>query len=117
MPTRVLIVDDHDDFRESASALLAAEGFVVVGGAADGAAALAAVEHLRPDLVLLDVQLPDLDGIEVAELMAKVSDPPRVVLISSRDPTAYGPRLQAAPALGFLAKGELSGAALAALVA
>jgi DNA-binding NarL/FixJ family response regulator len=117
MRTTVLIVDDHDDFRRSASALLEAEGFSVVGGAADGESALAAVERLRPDLVLLDVQLPDLDGIAVAERLAAASDPPRVVLISSRDPAAYGPRLQAAPALGFLAKRELSGASLAALVA
>ena len=117
MRTTVLIVDDHDDFRESARALLEAEGFAVVGGAADGLAAFAAVERLRPDVVLLDVQLPDLDGIAVAERLAAASDPPRVVLISSRDPAAYGPRLQAAPALGFLAKRELSGAALAALVA
>jgi DNA-binding NarL/FixJ family response regulator len=117
MRATVLIVDDHDDFRRSASALLEAEGFSVVGGAADGAAALAAVERLRPDVVLLDVQLPDLDGIAVAERLAEASDPPQVVLISSRDPAAYGPRLHAAPALGFLAKRELSGASLAALVA
>jgi DNA-binding NarL/FixJ family response regulator len=117
MHTTVLIVDDHDDFRESASALLEAEGFSVVGGAADGATALTAVDRLRPDVVLLDVQLPDLDGIAVAERLAEASDPPRVVLISSRDPAAYGPRLQAAPALGFLGKREFSGAALAALVA
>jgi DNA-binding NarL/FixJ family response regulator len=114
--TTVLIVDDHDGFRESARALLEAEGFAVVGGAADGAAALAAVERLRPEVVLLDVQLPDVDGFAVAEQLAAVPGPPRVVLISSRDAAAYGPRLAAAPACGFLAKRELSGASLAALV-
>jgi DNA-binding NarL/FixJ family response regulator len=112
----VLIVDDHDGFRESARALLEAEGFAVVGDAADGAAALAAALRLRPDVVLLDVQLPDVDGFAVAERLAALSEPPRVVLISSRDATAYGPRLDAAPACGFLAKRELSGASLAALV-
>lgn len=112
----MLIVDDHDDFRRSASALLEAEGFAVVGGAADGVAALAAVERLRPEVVLLDIQLPDLDGFTVAERLAAAPDPPRVVLISSREAAAYGPRLRAAPARGFLAKRELSGAALAALV-
>jgi DNA-binding NarL/FixJ family response regulator len=112
----VLIVDDHDGFRESARALLDAEGFAVVGCAADGAAALAAVERLRPEVVLVDVQLPDVDGFAVAERLAAVPDPPRVVLISSRDAAAYGPRLDAAPACGFLAKRELSGASLAALV-
>lgn len=116
MGTTVLIVDDHEDFRRSASALLGAEGFEVVGNVADGAAAIDAVQRLRPQVVLLDVQLPGLDGIAVAERLAAVPDPPRVVLISSRDATAYGPRLAAAPALGFLAKRELSGASLAALV-
>jgi DNA-binding NarL/FixJ family response regulator len=112
----VLIVDDHDGFRESARALLEAEGFAVVGDAADGAAALAAALRLRPDVVLLDVQLPDVDGFAVADRLAALSEPPRVVLISSRDAAAYGPRLDAAPACGFLAKRELSGASLAALV-
>ena len=116
MRPTVLIVDDHDGFRESARALLEAEGFAVVGDAADGAAALVAALRLRPDVVLLDVQLPDLDGFAVAERLAALSEPPRVVLISSRDAAAYGPRLDAASACGFLAKRELSGASLAALV-
>jgi DNA-binding NarL/FixJ family response regulator len=111
----VLIVDDHGGFRESARALLEAEGFAVVGSAPDGASALAAVRRLRPEVVLLDIQLPDLDGFAVAEQLAAVPDPPRVVLISSRDAAAYGPRLGAAPVCGFLAKRELSGASLAAL--
>jgi DNA-binding NarL/FixJ family response regulator len=114
--TTVLIVDDHDGFRESARALLEAEGFAVVGDAADGAAAMAAAARLRPDVVLLDVQLPDVDGFVVAERLAVGPDPPRVVLISSREAAAYGPRVGAAPVRGFLAKRELSGAALAALV-
>lgn len=112
----MLIVDDHDDFRDAASELLEAEGFAVVGGVADGLSALAAVERLRPEVVLLDVQLPDLDGFAVAERLAAASNPPRVVLISSRDAAAYGPRLEAVRAHGFLAKRELSGASLAALV-
>jgi DNA-binding NarL/FixJ family response regulator len=114
--TTVLIVDDHDVFRDSARALLEAEGFAVVGVAADAAAAVAAVERLRPEVVLLDIQLPDADGFTVAERLAAAPDPPRVVLISSRDAAAYGPRLATAPACGFLAKQELSGASLAALV-
>jgi DNA-binding NarL/FixJ family response regulator len=112
----VLIVDDHGGFRESARALLEAEGFAVVGCAADGAAALAAVQRLRPEVVLLDIQLPDLDGFAVARHLAAAPGPPRVVLISSRDAAACGRRLDAAPVCGFLAKRELSGASLAALV-
>ena len=116
MRTTVLIVDDHDDFRRSAAALLDAEGFEVVGGVADGAAAIEAVARLRPDVVLLDVQLPDVDGFAVADRLAQSSDPPQVVLVSSRDATSYGQRIDSAPARGFLAKRELSGASLAALV-
>jgi DNA-binding NarL/FixJ family response regulator len=116
MRLTVLIVDDHAEFRQSASALLEAEGFVVIGEAADGDEAIAAVERLRPQVVLLDIQLPDLDGFAVAERLAAVPDPPRVVLISSREAAAYGPRLDAAAARGFIPKRELSGSALAALV-
>ena len=116
MRRRVLIVDDHEEFRASASALLRAEGFDVVGAAADGAGAIDEVVRLRPEVVLLDVQLPGLDGFAIAERLAALPDPPRVVLISSRDAGAYGPRLDAAPARGFLPKQELSGATLAALV-
>jgi DNA-binding NarL/FixJ family response regulator len=116
MPLTVLIVDDHEDFRRSAGALLDAEGFQVVGGAANGSAALDAVERLSPDVVLLDIQLPDIDGFAVAERLAAWPSPPQVVLISSREASAYGPRLSRAAVLGFLAKRELSGSALAALV-
>jgi len=95
---------------------LNAEGFDVVGGVADGEAALEAAARLRPDVVLLDVQLPGADGFVVAEQLADVPDAPRVVLISSRDAAAYGTRVCRARAHGFLAKRELSGAALAELV-
>ena len=112
----MLIVDDHAAFRASARALLQAEGFDVVGEAADGAGAVDAVAVLRPEIVLLDIQLPDLDGLAVAERLAAGEDPPAVVLISSRDAAAYGPRLKQARARGFIPKSGLSGEALAALV-
>ena len=115
MRPTVLIVDDHAAFRASARALLQAEGFDVIGEAANGAAAVEAVAALRPEIVLLDIQLPDLDGLAVAEQLAGAADAPAVVLISSRDAAAYGPRLQATPARGFIPKRELSGEALAAL--
>ena len=104
MRPTVLIVDDHAAFRASARALLEAEGFDVVGEAADGAEAVEAVAVLRPAIVLLDIQLPDLDGLAVAEQLAAVPDAPAVVLISSRDAAAYGPRLRATPARGFIPK-------------
>ena len=116
MPQTVLIVDDHPGFRESASALLEAEGFTVVGIAAGGAEAIAEAERLSPQIVLLDIQLRDLDGFAVAERLSAAAVPPRVVLTSIHDGSTYGPRLAAAPAEGFIAKRALSGAALAALV-
>jgi DNA-binding NarL/FixJ family response regulator len=116
MRPTVLIVDDHEAFRQSASALLEAEGFDVVGQAADGPDAIAQVERLQPQVVLLDIQLPDLDGFAVAERLAALPAAPRVVLISSRDASAYGPRLGETSAQGFLTKRELSGQALATLV-
>jgi DNA-binding NarL/FixJ family response regulator len=112
----VLVVDDHAEFRESARALLETEGFAVVGEAADGLQAIAASARLRPQIVLLDIQLPGLDGFAVADRLAGSRDPPAVVLISSRDASAYGPRLAGAGALGFIAKRDLSGALLARIV-
>jgi DNA-binding NarL/FixJ family response regulator len=113
----VLIVDDHPGFRSVARALLEADGFDVVGEAADGESGLAAAARLRPGLVVLDIQLPDLDGFAVAERLANSQSPPAVVLVSSRDRSAYRRRLADSPARGFVAKSELSGAALSALLA
>ena len=116
MAPSVLIVDDHADFRASARALLEHQGFEVVADVEDGEAALEAAARLRPDVVLLDVQLPGMDGFEVAERLAAAERAPRVVLISSRRRRAYELRLPDAPVAGFLGKHELSGAALAALL-
>ena len=116
MARTVLIVDDHAPFRALARALLQLEGFQVVGEAADARSALDAVRRLRPGVVLLDVQLPDLDGFEVARRLAQVGDSPAIVLVSSRDRAVYRRRLAESPARGFIAKSDLSGAAVAALV-
>jgi DNA-binding NarL/FixJ family response regulator len=116
MRRTVLIVDDHEEFRSSAGALLDAEGFDVVGEAPDGPTAIEAVARLRPDVVLLDIQLPGPDGLTVAEQLAGTPDPPAVVLISSRDAAAYGPRLTETPARGFIQKAALSGEAITALL-
>jgi DNA-binding NarL/FixJ family response regulator len=112
----VFIVDDHAGFRESARELLGAEGFDVVGVAADGLEALTEVARLRPEVVLVDIQLPGTDGFGVAERLSALPAAPMVVLISSRDAVAYGPRLANSSARGFLAKRELTGAALIGLV-
>ncbi len=109
MPPTVLIVDDHAGFRGFARRLLEAGGFTVVGEAGDGASALAAVEALRPELVLLDVVLPDTDGFAVAEQLAENGDGPVVVLTSSREAADFGGRLERSPARGFIHKDDLSG--------
>lgn len=113
----VLIVDDHPSFRASARAILEADGWDVIGEAADGASALAAVEKLRPDVVLLDVQLPDLSGFEVcAACCRRNGSTPAVILVSSRDAADYGPLIERSGARGFVPKAELSGDAVAALL-
>jgi DNA-binding NarL/FixJ family response regulator len=112
----VVIVDDHAGFRSSARALLEAAGFEVVGEAEDGESALAAVGRLHPRIVLLDVQLPDIDGFAVAERLARAGDPPAVVLVSTRNVSSYRRRLASSPVRGFISKSELSGNALSALV-
>jgi DNA-binding NarL/FixJ family response regulator len=112
----VLIVDDHPSFRASARTLLEAEGYEVVGEAENGVSAVVAAKALHPDLVLLDVQLPDIDGFQVAELLRKLPDPPAVVLTSSRDGSDYGRCIGDCGARGFVPKADLSGAAIAALL-
>lgn len=116
MPERVLIVDDHVGFRRLARLLVEEMGHVVVGEAGTGAEALSEARRLKPDLVLLDVQLPDIDGLVVAKSLNSEPLPPAVVLVSSRDATDYGPRLDGCGALGFIAKADLSAESLTALL-
>jgi DNA-binding NarL/FixJ family response regulator len=108
----VLIVDDNPRFRASARRLLEAEGLAVVGEAADGRDAIATAQRLQPDLVLLDIQLPDLDGFEVATRLAALEVRSAVVLTSSRSAADYGSLVTDTPARAFIHKSELSGAAL-----
>jgi len=112
----VLIVDDHASFRASARLLLETEGFDVIGEAESGAAGLKAANELHPELVLLDVHLPDLDGFDVASRLTGMDAPPIVVLTSSRDGSDFGPLVGRSGARGFVPKGDLSGELIAALI-
>lgn len=114
MPRTVVIVDDHAPFRASARRLLEVEGYRVVGEAEDAASAVAAVERLQPDLVLLDVVLPDGSGFDVAEQLA--GGAVKVVLVSSHDRSDLAPRLRRSSATGFIPKDELSGERLSELL-
>jgi|SRR5690349_4060279 len=105
----LLIVDDHAGFRSWAREVLDQEGFRVVGEAGDGAAALAAVGALRPQVVLLDVRLPDMSGFAVADRIGARAD---VVLTSSRAAADFGPAIERAAAVGFVAKSDVCGASL-----
>jgi DNA-binding NarL/FixJ family response regulator len=116
MGRTVLIVDDHPSFRASARMLLESEGFQVVGEAEDGVGALEAVRDLAPQVLLLDVQLPDIDGFEVAARLTANGDSPAIVLTSSRDVNDLGPLGQRGRVRGFIPKSELSGPALEALL-
>jgi CheY-like chemotaxis protein len=112
----VLVVDDHPSFRRFARRLLEAGGFAVVDEAEDGASALAAVRALHPDVVLLDVLLPDTTGFELAETLSVDPAGPVVVLTSSRSAADFETALVRSGARGFIAKRDLTAAAFLALV-
>ena len=116
MAQTVLIVDDHPSFRSSARRVLEDAGYEVVGEASDGASALTVARELRPAVVLLDIQLPDVDGFEIALRLTGDLEPPAVVLTSSHDGSDFAGMITPCGARGFIAKAELSGPALAALV-
>ena len=116
MTLSLLIVDDHVGFRSQARSFLEVAGFDVVGEADTGEDGIAAAARLRPDVVLLDVLLPDIDGFEVTRRIREVADPPAVILTSTRDASDFGRRIAASGAHGFLAKAELSRTGLEGLL-
>ena len=111
-----LIIDDHPSCRASARHVLEDAGFVVIGEAQDGASGLAAATEMRPAVVLLDIQLRDIDGFDVATRLTSQADGPAVVLTSSRDGSEFGGMVARSGARGFVPKDELSGPALEALL-
>lgn len=116
MPVTVLIVDDHSGFRSLARKLLEKEGYLVVGEAEDGVSAIVAATALEPEVILLDIQLPDHDGFEVARQLLERVPKSQIVLISSRDCFDYGRRLETSGARGFIPKSQLSCAAITELL-
>jgi DNA-binding NarL/FixJ family response regulator len=109
---RVLIVDDHPSFRASARRMLEADGYEVVAEAGSGTEGLRAALDEGPELVLLDVNLPDIDGFEVAARLSADGGSPAIVLTSSRDGSDFGSLVGRSGARGFIPKSELSGEAV-----
>lgn len=116
MPVALLIVDDNARFRVRARRRLEADGYTVVAEAADGASALEAARRHRPEVVLLDIGLPDMSGLLVAERLTREPDPPAVVLTSTHDAADFGDRITRCGARGFVPKAALSGEAISALL-
>jgi DNA-binding NarL/FixJ family response regulator len=114
MAGRAIVVDDHAAFRTSARRLLELTGYEVVGEAGDGASGLALARELEPELVLLDIALPDMSGFDVADALAGGRS--AVVLVSSRSAADLGGRAARSGALGFIPKDRLSEGALRELI-
>ena len=117
MARRVLIVDDNSAFRTAARRLLERAGFVVVAEAETSASGIREAKTHSPDLAIVDVQLPDFDGFEVAERLSELDVPPRVILTSSLDGADFGALVAGSSALGFIPKAELSASLITALLA
>jgi len=114
--TQTVLIVDHAGFRAFARTFLEAAGMNVIGEAADGSAAVEAADRLRPDVVLLDILLPDGDGFEVARRILDGAHRPAVVLTSTRDAADFGRRVEQSGARGFIGKSDLSRQGLESLL-
>ena len=119
MPLRCFIVDDNSDFRDEIRGLLEEQGIDVVGGAASGAEALEQIADLRPDVALIDIDLCGESGLALARrLHVDARHPaPSLILISTHEESEYADLIDESPALGFLAKSELSAASIRGMLA
>lgn len=117
MKRSIAIIDDNSGFRASARRVLEDQGYVVAAEAADGSSGVDAVKSSEVEIAIVDIQLPDFDGFEVARRICAGESPPAVVLVSSRDRADFGSLVDRSPARGFIAKSDLSGASLQAVVA
>ncbi|WP_432924064.1 response regulator transcription factor [Microbispora sp. CA-135349] len=114
MPLRCLIVDDSDHFKEAARLLLEADGVAVVGAVSTTAEALRCFDELRPDIVLVDIDLGEENGFDLVLRLYEVAGdrPPRIILISTYDEQDFAEMIATSPALAFLSKPSLSGRAI-----
>jgi DNA-binding NarL/FixJ family response regulator len=112
----VFVVDDDAGYRVCVRRLLELEGFTVVGEAADGSSALGRVRDLQPAIALIDIHLPDIDGVELATRLTALPNAPLVVLMSSYDSSDVQPYIARSGAKGFVPKDELSREAIEGLL-
>jgi DNA-binding NarL/FixJ family response regulator len=120
MPLRCLIVDDNASFREEMRGLLAEQGLDVVGGAASGAEAFQQIAELGPDVALIDIDLGEESGLELARRLRErpgQAAGPHVILISTHDEAEYADLIEASSAIGFLAKIDVSAATIRQMLA
>ena len=111
IPVRCLIVDDNAGFRDEMRALLEEQGISVVGDAASGTEAIRQIVESRPDVALIDIDLGGESGIALTRTLAEAINGaalPKVILISTHDESEYADLIEASPAVGFLAKTDLS---------
>jgi DNA-binding NarL/FixJ family response regulator len=116
MARTVLVIDDHAGFRAIARTILEEAGYVVVAEAADGESGVAAAVRTTPDIAIVDVQLPDMDGFEVTRHLLEGGAGPAIVLVSTRDRSDFGSLVESSGANGFVPKAEISAESLAAVV-
>ncbi|MEV8558399.1 response regulator transcription factor [Streptomyces sp. NPDC051917] len=116
---RCLIIDDCPYFLQAARRLLEGQGVAVVGVASDSAQALLQAEQLRPEVVLVDIDLGAESGLELTRRLLSETgpSPPRVILVSNHSEDDYAELIEESPAVGFLGKVDLSGDAVRALLA
>jgi len=112
VPLKCVIVDDSSLFLEGAVDLLTREGLDVVGVASDSAQATRLVTELHPDVTLVDIDLGDEDGFELAERLHAISGASKVILVSTHAEADLAHLIERSPALGFIAKARLSAQAI-----
>lgn len=116
MSVRVLIVDDQPPFREAARMVVEmSEGFEVAGEAENGEMAIEMASSLKPDLILMDVQMPGVDGLEATKRIMESRDPPKILVMSTHESGDYSGPAEAAGAIAFVPKSEFSMGLLAAV--
>lgn len=112
-----VIVDDHPRFRKLARLILERAGYTVLGEAADAASGISTARELTPDVVLLDVNLPDGSGFDVADHLCEDDPSPAIVMTSTYGSSDYESLARSSGARGFVPKDELSGAAISRVLA